>query len=189
VRLGQGGAPGPVASLARLDTADSAGPRLEPEGQLRLDEPVSRSHPQGDLVNRAAPQPSDSRTRSRPGGRSSPARSVQATAPIRRTPGAGTPGARPRRRRQCSRQHRRGGPHVGAGRAAILVREGIDPILHVTCRDRNRLALQSDLLGAAALGIRNVLCLTGDHVITAIIPRHGPYSISIRCSFWDSRIT
>lgn len=48
--------------------------------------------------------------------------------------------------------------------AALLVREGIEPIFQVTCRDRNRMALQSDLLGAAALGIRNVLALTGDHI-------------------------
>ena len=45
----------------------------------------------------------------------------------------------------------------------ILLDEGLEPIMQMTCRDRNRLALQSDLLGAAALGIRNVLCLTGDH--------------------------
>lgn len=48
--------------------------------------------------------------------------------------------------------------------SALLVREGIEPILQLTCRDRNRMALQSDLLGAAALGIRNVLALTGDHI-------------------------
>jgi methylenetetrahydrofolate reductase (NADPH) len=47
--------------------------------------------------------------------------------------------------------------------AKILLEEGIEPIIQMTCRDRNRLAIQSDLLGAAALGIRNVLCLTGDH--------------------------
>jgi len=58
--------------------------------------------------------------------------------------------------------------------AAILVREGIDPILHVTCRDRNRLALQSDLVGAAALGVRNVLCLTGDHTIHGDHPGAKP---------------
>ena len=40
---------------------------------------------------------------------------------------------------------------------------GLNPIYQATCRDRNRLALQSDLLGAAALGIDNILCLTGDH--------------------------
>jgi 5,10-methylenetetrahydrofolate reductase len=47
--------------------------------------------------------------------------------------------------------------------AKILLEEGVEPIMQITCRDRNRLAIQSDLLGAAALGIRNVLCLTGDH--------------------------
>lgn len=41
--------------------------------------------------------------------------------------------------------------------------EGVEAVLQMTCRDRNRIALQSDLLGAASLGIRNVLCLTGDH--------------------------
>jgi methylenetetrahydrofolate reductase (NADH) len=46
----------------------------------------------------------------------------------------------------------------------ILHREGVEPVFQVTCRDRNRLALQSDLLGAAALGIRNILALTGDHI-------------------------
>lgn len=47
--------------------------------------------------------------------------------------------------------------------SALLVREGIEPILQLTCRDRNRLALQSDLLGAAALGVENLLLLSGDH--------------------------
>jgi methylenetetrahydrofolate reductase (NADPH) len=47
--------------------------------------------------------------------------------------------------------------------AKILIDEGLEPIMQMTCRDRNRLAIQSDLLGAAALGIRNVLCLTGDY--------------------------
>jgi 5,10-methylenetetrahydrofolate reductase len=45
----------------------------------------------------------------------------------------------------------------------MLVDHGIDPIYQVTCRDRNRLALQSDLLSGWALGIKNVLALTGDH--------------------------
>ena len=44
-----------------------------------------------------------------------------------------------------------------------LKNAGLDPILQLTCRDRNRIALQSELLGAAALGIENILCLTGDH--------------------------
>jgi len=46
--------------------------------------------------------------------------------------------------------------------AAILAREGIEPVVQMTCRDRNRIALQSDLLGASALGVRNALFLTGD---------------------------
>lgn len=46
---------------------------------------------------------------------------------------------------------------------AKLVERGLEPIYQLTCRDRNRLALQSDLLSAWALGIRNVLCLSGDH--------------------------
>src|SRR5574340_1702813 len=47
--------------------------------------------------------------------------------------------------------------------AAIAAQEGLEPIMQVTCRDRNRLAMQSDILGAYALGIRNMLCLSGDH--------------------------
>lgn len=53
--------------------------------------------------------------------------------------------------------------HLASLVAAHLLREnGVEPILQVTCRDRNRLALQADLLGAMALGIRNVLVLSGD---------------------------
>ncbi|QER42798.1 acetyl-CoA decarbonylase/synthase complex subunit delta [Thermodesulfobacterium sp. TA1] len=44
-----------------------------------------------------------------------------------------------------------------------LMSEGIEPILQMTCRDRNRIAMQSDLLGAWALGIKNLFCTTGDH--------------------------
>ena len=46
---------------------------------------------------------------------------------------------------------------------AILRSEGLDPVLQMVTRDRNRIALQSDVLGASALGIRNILCLSGDH--------------------------
>ncbi len=45
----------------------------------------------------------------------------------------------------------------------LLKKEGIDPVLQMTTRDRNRIALQSDVLGASAVGIRNILCLSGDH--------------------------
>lgn len=42
--------------------------------------------------------------------------------------------------------------------------EGLDPVVQMTCRDRNRIALQMDVLGVSALGISNILCLTGDHM-------------------------
>src|SRR5918996_6123205 len=48
--------------------------------------------------------------------------------------------------------------------AALVAREGVEPTIPLTCRDRNRLAITGDLLGAWALGARNVLCLTGDPV-------------------------
>jgi methylenetetrahydrofolate reductase (NADPH) len=47
----------------------------------------------------------------------------------------------------------------------IAIEHGVEPILQMTCRDRNRIGLQSDLLGANILGIKNVLCMTGDHVL------------------------
>jgi methylenetetrahydrofolate reductase (NADPH) len=50
-----------------------------------------------------------------------------------------------------------------------LMQEGVEPVMQLQCRDRNRIALQSDLLGAAAVGIPNVLLLTGDH------PRFGDH--------------
>ncbi len=48
--------------------------------------------------------------------------------------------------------------------SVLLMKEGLEPVFQMTCRDRNRLALQSDLLGAWVLGVRNILALTGDHV-------------------------
>jgi methylenetetrahydrofolate reductase (NADH) len=54
-------------------------------------------------------------------------------------------------------------PHLGAvTAAAMLVEAGIEPVLQLTCRDRNRIALQSDLISAAASGVRNLLMLRGD---------------------------
>jgi methylenetetrahydrofolate reductase (NADPH) len=50
---------------------------------------------------------------------------------------------------------------IAAG--AIAVSCGVEPIIQMVCRDRNRIAMQSDILGAAALGIKNLLCLSGDH--------------------------
>jgi 5,10-methylenetetrahydrofolate reductase len=47
--------------------------------------------------------------------------------------------------------------------AFIAQREGLEPVMQMTCRDRNRIAMQADLLGAAALGLKNCLCIAGDH--------------------------
>jgi len=47
--------------------------------------------------------------------------------------------------------------------SVALVQHGLEPVMQVTCRDRNRLAIQADILGASAWGVRNLLCLTGDH--------------------------
>jgi methylenetetrahydrofolate reductase (NADPH) len=58
--------------------------------------------------------------------------------------------------------------------SALLIRQGIEPVLQLTCRDRNRIALQGDLLGGAALGVRNVLCLTGDGVQAGDQPEAKP---------------
>jgi 5,10-methylenetetrahydrofolate reductase len=54
---------------------------------------------------------------------------------------------------------------LGALAGSVLLKQhGVEPIYQLTCRDRNRLALQSDLLSACTLGLDNVLCLTGDHL-------------------------
>jgi 5,10-methylenetetrahydrofolate reductase len=50
---------------------------------------------------------------------------------------------------------------IAAG--VLMLNEGLEPVIQMTCRDRNRLAIQSDILGAASLGMKNLLCLTGDH--------------------------
>ena len=47
--------------------------------------------------------------------------------------------------------------------SSFLIQMGLEPVMQMTTRDRNRIAIQSDLMGATALGIKNVLCLTGDH--------------------------
>jgi methylenetetrahydrofolate reductase (NADPH) len=57
---------------------------------------------------------------------------------------------------------------------SLLKQKGFEPVLQVTCRDRNRLALQSDLLSAAALGLENVLILTGDHTTMGDHPDAKP---------------
>lgn len=56
----------------------------------------------------------------------------------------------------------------------LLIDRGFEPVFQITCRDRNRLALQSDLLSAYVLGIKNVLCLTGDHTTLGDHPESKP---------------
>jgi 5,10-methylenetetrahydrofolate reductase len=58
--------------------------------------------------------------------------------------------------------------------AAVALSEGVEPIVHVSCRDRNRLALKSDLLGGRLLGVRNVLCLRGDEIEVSDDPEARP---------------
>ncbi|MBN1810449.1 MAG: methylenetetrahydrofolate reductase [Anaerolineae bacterium] len=56
----------------------------------------------------------------------------------------------------------------------LLLQRGIEPVFQVTCRDRNRIALQSDLLSAAVMGVENILCLTGDYVTLGDHPQAKP---------------
>jgi len=66
-------------------------------------------------------------------------------------------------------------PHVsGVAASHLLIDAGVEPILQFACRDRNRLALQADLLGAAALGVRNVCLMTGDDVSAGDHPDAKP---------------
>jgi methylenetetrahydrofolate reductase (NADPH) len=60
------------------------------------------------------------------------------------------------------------------GVCALLTRAGYEPVMQVSCRDKNRIAIQGDLLGAAAMGVRNVLCLTGDGVQAGDQPEAKP---------------
>jgi methylenetetrahydrofolate reductase (NADPH) len=64
---------------------------------------------------------------------------------------------------------------LGSLAGCVLLKQwGMEPVLQMTCRDRNRIALQSDLLSAYALGIDNVLCLTGDYVTLGDHPQAKP---------------
>jgi 5,10-methylenetetrahydrofolate reductase len=69
------------------------------------------------------------------------------------------------------------GAHVhmsSVGMCALLTRAGYETVMQVSCRDRNRIAIQGDLLGASAMGVRNVLCLTGDGVQAGDQPEAKP---------------
>lgn len=66
-------------------------------------------------------------------------------------------------------------PHIAPLAAAHLLADiGVEPIMQFACRDRNRLGLQADLLGAAVLGVRNVVCMTGDDVTAGDHPEAKP---------------
>jgi methylenetetrahydrofolate reductase (NADH) len=66
-------------------------------------------------------------------------------------------------------------PHIAPMAAAhLLIDRGVEPILQLACRDRNRLALQADIVGAAALGVRNIVCMTGDDVTAGDHPEAKP---------------
>ena len=60
------------------------------------------------------------------------------------------------------------------GICALLTRAGYSPVMQISCRDRNRIAIQGDVLGAAAMGVSNILCLTGDGVETGDHPGAKP---------------
>lgn len=70
----------------------------------------------------------------------------------------------------------------------MLLKQGIEPVMQMTARDYNRLSLQSEILGAAALGIRNVLCLTGDPPMAGRVPYGGvPFDIDVTQMLWIVR--
>lgn len=58
--------------------------------------------------------------------------------------------------------------------SALLARKGYSTVLQISCRDRNRIAIQGDILGASAMGIANILCLTGDGVLAGDHPQSKP---------------
>ena len=60
------------------------------------------------------------------------------------------------------------------GVCALLTRAGYEPVMQISCRDRNRIAIQGDMLGAAAMGVQNLLCITGDGVLAGDQPEAKP---------------
>jgi len=75
--------------------------------------------------------------------------------------------------------------------AYLAQRSGVEAVMQMTCRDRNRLAMQADILGASALGVKNILCLTGDHIGFGNHPQakgvHDLDSISLIRMYKDMR--
>ena len=83
------------------------------------------------------------------------------------------------------------GAHVRLSSLAgsvLAARAGVEPVMQLTCRDRNRIALQSDLISAATLGIPNVLLLTGDHPRFGHDPEAKPvYDLDCVQLVWTAR--
>ncbi len=72
--------------------------------------------------------------------------------------------------------------------SALLIEEGVEPVLQLTARDYNRFALQSEALGASALDIRNILCLTGDPPTNSCGPASGlPFDLDATQMLWILR--
>lgn len=67
------------------------------------------------------------------------------------------------------------------GICALLTRMGYAPIMQIACRDKNRIAIQGDVLGASAMGVQNIMCLTGDGVQAGDQPGPSRFSISTAC--------
>lgn len=66
-------------------------------------------------------------------------------------------------------------PHFSSlAAASLLVQNGIEPVMQISCRDRNRIAIQGDVIGAHAIGVRNILCVTGDGVQSGDHPEAKP---------------
>ncbi|OGO15912.1 MAG: hypothetical protein A2Z14_15005 [Chloroflexi bacterium RBG_16_48_8] len=79
--------------------------------------------------------------------------------------------------------------HMSSLACSLLLKDmGIEPILQITARDHNRLSLQSEMIGASALGIRNVLCLTGDPPKAGRVPFQGlPFDLDASQLLWILR--
>ncbi len=176
-----------ASRLARPHGAGQSAGRLEAAGNLVLGQPRDRAGPPG--ARRLAGRTSEREPHGRDAPPREPAGGAPAVRPLRghggdaavqrRRPG----GSPPARRGSCAerstpptapttprpaRTSRRSPP------GASWPQAGVEPIVQLTCRDRNRLALQADLLGAAALGARNVLLLTGDDVSAGDHPEAKP---------------
>src|SRR5262245_26010042 len=175
LRLGRRRGTLALASVAGRDSAHPAGARLEPEGTLLVGELPGRPAAGGPAVIGAVKATH---------GFEAALRSGQPVLTCEIAAGDSPDPAGLMRRVAVVRDHvdavnlpdnTAGIAHLsGLAAAALVAGTGVEPILHVTCRDTNRIGLQSLLIGAAALGVRNILCLTGDHVVHGDQPDAKP---------------